>query len=69
VLLFATGLISEETKQDFLEAGYTQITMMEILMGVALKTLANYLDHINPLPIDEPYLAEAVEIGGDIEYD
>jgi len=25
---------------------------MEVLVGVALKTISNYLDHLNPTPID-----------------
>jgi len=25
---------------------------MEILLGIALKTISNYLDHISPTPLD-----------------
>ena len=53
------GHVSEQAKKDFLAAGYTGITMMEILIGVALKTISNYLDHMNPTTIDANFKAEA----------
>jgi hypothetical protein len=33
---------------------------MELLLGVALKTISNYLDHISPTPLDEAFAAERV---------
>jgi len=32
---------------------------MEVLLGVALKTISNYLDHLNPTPLDAAFAAEA----------
>lgn len=46
------GFVGEQTKQKFFAAGYDQIVLMEILIGVALKTMSNYLDHLNPISID-----------------
>jgi len=31
---------------------------MELLMAVALKTISNYLDHINPAPLDAAFASE-----------
>jgi hypothetical protein len=31
---------------------------LEVLVGIALKTISNYLDHINPAEIDAPFAAE-----------
>lgn len=53
------GHVSENTKQSFLAAGYSSTTMMEVLVGVALKTISNYLDHMNPTPIDAAFQSEA----------
>lgn len=53
------GYASENTKANFLKAGYTEVTMMEVLVGVALKTISNYLDHLIPTPIDAAFAAEA----------
>jgi uncharacterized peroxidase-related enzyme len=53
------GFVSENTKENFRTAGYSDITMMEVLVGVALKTVSNYLDHLNPTPIDSAFASEA----------
>jgi hypothetical protein len=31
---------------------------MELLLGVALKTISNYLDHISPSPLDAAFASE-----------
>jgi hypothetical protein len=31
---------------------------MEVVIGIALKTVSNYIDHINPVAIDEGFKAE-----------
>jgi hypothetical protein len=31
---------------------------MELLMAVALKTISNYLYHINPAPLDAAFASE-----------
>jgi hypothetical protein len=38
---------------------YAKAHVMEILLGVALKTIATYLDHISPAVIDDALAAEA----------
>jgi uncharacterized peroxidase-related enzyme len=53
------GYLSTETRDAFLAAGYTPANLMEILLGVALKTISNYLDHISPAPLDEAFQPEA----------
>jgi AhpD family alkylhydroperoxidase len=42
----------------FLAAGYTKPQVMELLLGIALKTISNYLDHINPSPLDAAFASE-----------
>ena len=55
------GRVSEATLNYFLSVGYTAPQAMEVLIGVALKTVSNYLDHINPTPIDDAFKAEAIK--------
>jgi hypothetical protein len=43
----------------FLEAGCQRPQVMELLLGVALKTVSNYLDHLSPTTIDQAFAAEA----------
>lgn len=45
--------------QAFLDAGYSQAQVAEVLIGVALKTMSNYLDHLSPVPIEPAFAGEA----------
>lgn len=53
------GYAKEETIQSFIAAGYRKEQVMELLLGIALKTISNYLDHISPAPIDPVFTAES----------
>lgn len=53
------GYARDETIQNFLAAGYKKEQVMELLLGIALKTISNYLDHISPAPVDEAFAAES----------
>jgi uncharacterized peroxidase-related enzyme len=53
------GYVSQYTLNRFLAAGYTAPQAMEVLIGVALKTVSNYLDHISPAPLDDAFKAES----------
>jgi AhpD family alkylhydroperoxidase len=50
------GYAKEKTIQKFLGAGYEREQIMELLLGIALKTISNYLDHISPTPLDHALL-------------
>ncbi len=52
------GHASEAAVQRFLNEGYKPEQVMEILLGVALKTVSNYLDHMNPTPLDSAFQNE-----------
>lgn len=53
------GHAKAETIQNFIAAGYKKEQVMELLLGIALKTISNYLDHISPAPVDEAFAAES----------
>jgi uncharacterized peroxidase-related enzyme len=53
------GYAKPKTIQSFLAAGYEKEQVMEILLGIALKTISNYLDHISPNHIDQAFAAES----------
>ncbi len=55
------GFVAESVKERFFKARYDEATLMEVLIGVALKTMSNYLDHLNPISIDPVFRAEANE--------
>lgn len=52
------GHVSDATLNAFLSAGYSAPQAAEVLIGVALKTVSNYLDHFNPAPLDAAFAAE-----------
>jgi hypothetical protein len=53
------GYAKEKTIEKFIAAGYRKEQVMELLLGVALKTISNYLDHISPAPVDQAFAAES----------
>ena len=53
------GYAKQETIQSFIAAGYSKEQVMEVLLGIGLKTISNYLDHISPAPLDEAFAAES----------
>lgn len=58
-IVIQKGSVTPATLEAFLAAGYTKSQVMEILLGVALKTISNYLDHLNPTELDEAIRDEA----------
>ena len=40
------GWVKENDVQEFLAAGYTKAQVFEVVMGVAMKTLTNYSNHL-----------------------
>jgi hypothetical protein len=53
------GYAKEKTIQKFIAAGYKKEQVMELLLGIALKTISNYLDHISPTPLDHALAGES----------
>ena len=52
------GYVEAQTIENFLAAGYRKDQILEVLMGVALKTISNYTDHISPNELDEAFRSE-----------
>ncbi|MGB8890239.1 MAG: carboxymuconolactone decarboxylase family protein [Candidatus Korobacteraceae bacterium] len=52
------GHVRPEIMENFLAAGYRKDQVLEVLVGVALKTMSNYLDHISPTELDPAFQAE-----------
>jgi AhpD family alkylhydroperoxidase len=49
------GFIKEEELDAFLEAGYTNRNVLEVVLAVGLKTLSNYTNHIAQTPLDAAF--------------
>lgn len=51
------GWIPEEDLQGFLDAGFTPAQVLEVLTGLCLKTLSNYMNHMAETPVDPEFEA------------
>ena len=54
----ARGHVRPPTIDSFLAAGYRKEQILEVLIGVGLKTLSNYTDHLSPNELDQAFAAE-----------
>lgn len=58
VLVRQRGHANAEVKR-FLEVGYRPEQVMDVLTGIALKTLSNYVNHVAETPLDDAFKARA----------
>jgi len=49
------GWVEESEINSFLEAGYSKAQALEVIVGVAQKTLSNYINHIVETPLDPAF--------------
>lgn len=53
------GFVASADVAAFLDAGYTRAQLLEVLLGVGMKTFNNYVDHIAHVPLNDQFKAEA----------
>jgi len=49
------GRPDEEDLQAFLAAGYTKANVLEVVLGVGMKTLSNFTNHLADTPLDDAF--------------
>lgn len=49
------GWPSASARQGFLAAGYTEAQALEVVLGIGMKTLSNYTNHLTETPLDEAF--------------
>jgi AhpD family alkylhydroperoxidase len=49
------GWVADHDVQAFLDNGFTQRQVLDVLTGVAQKTLSNYANHLARTPLDEAF--------------
>ena len=47
--------LSESQVRDFIAAGYSKAQVLEVITGVALKTISNYTNHLADTPLDDMF--------------
>ncbi|MDV6013611.1 peroxidase-related enzyme [Haloechinothrix sp. LS1_15] len=53
------GWVQQEEIAEFLAAGFERRQMLDIVTGVAMKTLSNYINHLADTPLDDAFAAYA----------
>ena len=61
------GWVSEEGVDEFLRAGFTQAQVLEVVLGVAFKTMSNFTNHLVGTPLDGAFEAFAWSSDGATE--
>lgn len=51
------GWVDDAEVQAFLDAGFGREQILEVLLGVTMKTLSNYTNHIAATPLDSAFQA------------
>ncbi len=59
VVVKRRGWVTDDDVQAFLDAGYTKRHVLEVILGVGLKTLSNFTNHVATTPLDEQFQAFA----------
>lgn len=55
------GWPSDDAKQALENAGYTPAQALEVVLGVTVKTLSNYVNHLAETELDDAFAAKAWE--------
>ena len=51
-LVSQSGYAPRKTIDEFIAAGYSKDQLLEVLVGVGLKTISNYFDHVSAVKIE-----------------
>ncbi len=60
-MVTSRGSISEADREAFFAAGYTERHVLEVILGITLKTLSNYTNHVAGTPLDEAFTSQRWE--------
>jgi uncharacterized peroxidase-related enzyme len=58
-LVVRRGQADPRETERFLDAGFDKAQIYEVITGIAQKTLSNYADHVELIPLDPPFSAHA----------
>lgn len=53
------GWPSEQAIEAFLSVGFEERQLLEVILGVGMKTLSNYTNHLAQTPLDEQFASAA----------
>jgi len=62
-LLQSRGLPIDSEIKEFLQAGYKEEQILEVVLAIAVKTISNYTNHLFNTPIDSAFASYALNEG------
>ncbi len=66
-MIVARGWVNDQEVEAFLAAGYTKQQVLEVILGIAVKIIHNYSNHIAKTPLDKafhPYVWSKSAVAG-----
>ena len=57
------GNVSDEQMKAFFDAGYGHRAVLDVILGMAQKTISNYVNHVAQTPVDDVFKPLAWERG------
>lgn len=54
-MLDKRGRVTDSDLQAFFDAGYNKRQVLEVILGIAQKTMSNYTNAVADTPVDEPF--------------
>ncbi|BAZ49163.1 carboxymuconolactone decarboxylase family protein [Nostoc ellipsosporum NOK] len=54
-MIEARGWVNDQEIEEFLAAGYTKQQVLEVILGIAVKIIHNYTNHIAKTPLDKAF--------------
>lgn len=54
-MLRERGFVSEDQMKAFFDAGYGHRAVLDVILGLAQKTMSNYVNHVAETPVDEVF--------------
>lgn len=54
-MIEARGWVNDQEIAEFLAAGYTKQQVLEVILGIAVKIIHNYTNHIAKTPLDKAF--------------
>jgi alkylhydroperoxidase family enzyme len=49
------GWLDDRAVEEFIDAGYTKQQVLEVILGIAIKVIHNYTNHIAKTPLDKEF--------------
>lgn len=59
IVIEQRGWVGQDKVDAFLAAGYSEQSVLEVILGTSLKVMSNYTNHITQTPLDQAFAPNA----------